>query len=505
MKQNTYTKYGALIILGINIALLLFRLHNVLHDPMPLKSDEAQYWLWSKHLAWSYYSKPPLIAWVNHLSTMLLGDTVIGIRINAMLIGFMLPFIHYALAKRLFNDEKVAFWSSMVLFVLPHYHFISMVFMTDSLVLLFWSLNMLFCLHAIQKDQLKYWILSGLTLGLGIISKYTMILWIPAFVLIGFMRNRNLLKVRGFYLSLFIAFLICFPVLHWNMFRGFVGAKHIFGLMGAYKPHGDWIRSMERIFEYFGGQLLCISPFFLPACYRVYKKWKNKELTRDYLSVGFLLIPLLLIWGFFLVLSIQKNEVNWTFFAFTSLPLLTGYSLVRFFNRKQRLISIGITGLLIFMIQSPWIFDTLGLTKLYPPEIDMYHKQAAWDKLGENVTKVLKDAASENVFIFSDSYHVASELAFYVEGNPRTYCVNNGRRMNQFDIWPGIDQFENKHYDAIYVTSKPLPGSIMKSAEDIQLMKTQKRIYRHQKMKNDINIYYLRNINVINEVQPTQF
>lgn len=505
MKPNTPVKYRALIILGINVIVLLFRLNNVLHNPLPLNSEEAQYWLWSKHLAWSYYSKPPLIAWVNHLSTMLLGDTVIGIRINAILIGFMLPFIHYALAKRLFNDEKVAFWSSVVLFILPHYYFISKMFTTDSLVVLFWSLNMLLCLHAIQKDQLKYWILSGLTLGLGIISKYTMLLWGPSFVLIGFLQNRNLLKVPGFYLSLFIAFVICFPVLYWNMAQDFVGAKHIFGLMGAYKPHGDWIRSIERIFEYFGGQLLCISPFFLPACYRVYRKWKNKELTRDYLSVSFLLVPLLFVWGFFLVLSIQKNEVNWTFFAFTSLPLLTGYSLVRFFSRKQCLLSTGITGILILMVQFPSALDTLGLTKLYPPGIDLSRKQAAWDKLGENVTDVLKEINTENIFIFSDSYQVASELAFYVDGNPQTYCVNNGRRMNQFDLWPGIDQFENKQYDAIYISSEPLPDSIKESSEEIRFIRKQERIYRGKKVRKDLNIYYLKNFHAIDEKLPTQF
>ncbi|MGE4586197.1 MAG: ArnT family glycosyltransferase [Mangrovibacterium sp.] len=498
-------KYRFLIILGIDLILFVFRLSSALHDPMPLKSDEAQYWLWSRHLDWSYYSKPPLIAWVNYLSTMLLGNTVIGIRINAMLIGFMLPLIHYALAKRLFQDEKVIFWSVIVLFVLPHYHFISGIFMTDSLVLLFWSLNMLLCLYALQKNKLIYWVLSGVTLGLGIISKYTMILWVPVFVLVGLICKRNLLRLSGFRLSLFIAFLICLPVLIWNLSQDFVGAKHIFGLAGAYRQHGNWGRSVERIIEYVGGQILCISPFFVPACYRVYKKWKNKELNPDHQSIGLLFVPLLAVWAFFLVLSIQKNEVNWTFFAFTSLPLLIGYSLVRYFNMKQRLVCTGITALLVFMIHSPWIFDSLGLTKMYPPEIDMCRKQTAWDKLGGKVTDIMKGKNSDNIFIFSDSYHVASELSFYVDGNPQTYCVNNGRRMNQFDIWPGIDQFENKQYDAIYVSYNPLPESISMSSDEIRFVSKQERIYRGKKVKADLNIYYLKNFHAIDEKQPTKF
>ncbi len=43
------------------------------------------------------------------------------------------------------------------------------------------------------------------------------------------------------------------------------------------------------------------------------------------------------------------------------------------------------------------------------------------------------------VLIFSDRYQVSSELAFYVKGHPRTYCINLGRRMNQYDLWPDIN------------------------------------------------------------------
>ncbi|MFA5354662.1 MAG: hypothetical protein WC291_10565, partial [Thermodesulfovibrionales bacterium] len=43
------------------------------------------------------------------------------------------------------------------------------------------------------------------------------------------------------------------------------------------------------------------------------------------------------------------------------------------------------------------------------------------------------------LLIFSDSYQIASELAFYLEGQPRTYCINLGRRMNQYDLWPDMN------------------------------------------------------------------
>ena len=53
------------------------------------------------------------------------------------------------------------------------------------------------------------------------------------------------------------------------------------------------------------------------------------------------------------------------------------------------------------------------------------------------------------LFIFSDSYQISSELAFYMKGNPVTYCVNLGRRMNQYDLWPGFEKLIG--HNAIFV------------------------------------------------------
>ena len=49
-----------------------------------LHVDEAQYWWWSTELAWGYYSKPPMIAALIHLSTTLFGDGVVGVRALGM-------------------------------------------------------------------------------------------------------------------------------------------------------------------------------------------------------------------------------------------------------------------------------------------------------------------------------------------------------------------------------------------------------------------------------------
>ena len=73
-----------------------------------------------------------------------------------------------------------------------------------------------------------------------------------------------------------------------------------------------------------------------------------------------------------------------------------------------------------------------------------------WKELGEEVSKVSNSMpATKPVFNSPDKYQVSSEMAFYVRGNPFTYCINLGRRMNQYDLWPGFEHFNG--YNAIFV------------------------------------------------------
>src|SRR4051794_6724481 len=53
------------------LAVTVLRLVWLAGDPINLYPDEAQYWLWSRHLAFGYFSKPPLLPWIIAATTAL--------------------------------------------------------------------------------------------------------------------------------------------------------------------------------------------------------------------------------------------------------------------------------------------------------------------------------------------------------------------------------------------------------------------------------------------------
>jgi 4-amino-4-deoxy-L-arabinose transferase-like glycosyltransferase len=72
---------------SLALVLLLIVLRGAVAAMLPLSADEADYWLWSKHLAAGYFDHPPMIAWLIRAGTALFGDTPFGVRMMGVLLS----------------------------------------------------------------------------------------------------------------------------------------------------------------------------------------------------------------------------------------------------------------------------------------------------------------------------------------------------------------------------------------------------------------------------------
>ena len=90
------------IALAVVIAATVLRIIALFLTPLQLYPDEAQYWLWSRHLAWGYASKPPLIAWLIRLTTVV-GDSESWVRFSAPFLHAIAALALYAAGRRLYG------------------------------------------------------------------------------------------------------------------------------------------------------------------------------------------------------------------------------------------------------------------------------------------------------------------------------------------------------------------------------------------------------------------
>ncbi|HCB47582.1 MAG TPA: hypothetical protein DEP37_14270, partial [Algoriphagus sp.] len=159
----------------VQLSLAIIKIIFTLRPEINLFTEEAQYWLWSKNLAWHYYSKPPLIAAFNYISTSILGDTEIAVRINAILFGLGTAWVVFKFTEFLFHSREMAFWASLILSAMPFWMLFSTFHMTDSELTFFWILSWYLLARALVEKRTRWWILAGVAAAFGLMSKSIMV------------------------------------------------------------------------------------------------------------------------------------------------------------------------------------------------------------------------------------------------------------------------------------------------------------------------------------------
>src|SRR6185436_13257102 len=121
--------------------MLVGRLAYLALGEIELSEDEAYQWLWSKHLALSYYSKPPLIAYAQFLGTSIWGDNAFGVRFFSPAIAALLSWTVLRFLAR-HAAARAGFWLVVILNCTPLLAVGGTLLTVDPLLVLFWTAAM---------------------------------------------------------------------------------------------------------------------------------------------------------------------------------------------------------------------------------------------------------------------------------------------------------------------------------------------------------------------------
>jgi undecaprenyl-diphosphatase len=185
-----------------------------------LSPDEAYYWNWSRDLQLSYYDHPPMVAYFIFLTTFLTGDTEFFVRLCAVLSGSGLIWMVFLIAKDIFQSEKIGFFSSILMNANLLFPLGSIIITPDTPLAFFWTLSIFFFYRSLNSPKKAWWYMTGFTIGLSLLSKYTAFFIIPSFFfyLLFSSRNRKFLMTKEPYLMVVISLLVFSPVILWNYY-----------------------------------------------------------------------------------------------------------------------------------------------------------------------------------------------------------------------------------------------------------------------------------------------
>jgi len=456
----------------INLLFAIFRVFYILLYPVDLSPEEAQYWDWSRELDLSYYSKPPMVAYLNALSTALLGNTEIGVRITPVLLSFILSLVVFVFARKLFGSEAALF-ASVIPNLFAGTAINALLMTTDAPFIFFWGVSVVLIHNALRENSTALWLLVGVSAGLAFLSKYPAVFLLPLTMLCMFLLRRDLLLSPKPYISLIPALAISSPVLFWNFRMDFVSFKHVSTLA----EKGADFPNLATAAEFLGGQLALLSG--VPFLFLLYGWWKAIREREP--ALVFLTVYSLPVFLFFLLLSLRKEVyANWAGFGYFTGSLIASLYLWKFFRRKPAagLLILLSCALITLLLHFTPLVDRLGLRSFLPPHRDPVKIMVGWEELG----KAVGDLYSGSELIFSDAYQIAAELAFYVKGNPRTFVFHRGR-MTQYYLWRDrLAEFRGR--DALFVSEHTPSADVLKHFDGYTLADVVRVLWRGAEIKS---------------------
>jgi membrane-associated phospholipid phosphatase len=408
-----------------------------------LSEDEAYQWLWSKHLALSYYSKPPGIALIQWAGTSLFGDTEFGVRFFSPVFAAILS----ALVLRFMAREigaRAAFFLLLITFATPMLVAGSILMTIDPPLVLCWTWAVIAGWRATQADgETRDWLVAGLALGLGFLCKYTamlqLICWAIFFALQPSARIH--LKKIGPWLALGVFALCTLPVVIWNSQHGWITLNHVAGDAGM---HSAWRPTLNYFFEFTGGELGLLNPvFFVAALWATWIAWKRRREKPLWLFLFCMSAPVFL--GHWLFSFHSRVQLNWIAAA---VPPMFCLMAAVWSESKMRVQPWLVAGFLIGIPISVFMHDSDLLGRLVnsklPGDKDPSHVHFA---RGGRETALLVECErakfDPGAFILADHYGTTGLYSFYSpparvaakSAPPLVYCLDSETPIDQFPYW----------------------------------------------------------------------
>ncbi|MBI3166627.1 MAG: glycosyltransferase family 39 protein [Chloroflexi bacterium] len=212
----------------------------------------------ARNLAWGFVAYPPLAPFFGSIELALFGTSLVGYRFFSALATSIVMVIAGLIAKELGGARRAQIFAALgagigILCLIQGALFQYVAFDYLWVVLLAY-----FIIRLLKSDDPRWWLAIGTTIGLGMMTRYTMGVYVLSLVIATLITPaRKYLKSPWLWAGAALAFLIFLPNLIWQV-------QHDFISLGYQSAIHERDVRIGRADGYLPEQLLISNPFMLP-------------------------------------------------------------------------------------------------------------------------------------------------------------------------------------------------------------------------------------------------
>ncbi|MBU6248440.1 MAG: glycosyltransferase family 39 protein [Xanthomonadaceae bacterium] len=265
-------------------------------------TDEAFYWLESRHPAWGYSDLPPLTAWLIRGGEAVAGHGVLGMRWPFLLLGAALPWIVVRFAREAF-DARTGWQAGLLCLLLPLAGTLGVLALPDVPLTVAIMLAVLALLRVASSNRSGDWLLLGGALALAWMTHYraAMAMLVGLTFLLFAPRGRGLWRRRGLWLALSVTALGLVPlaVSNWR--------QHGAGIAFQLVDRNPWRFHAGALVQPLEQALACTPLLYAMLLWAAWQAWRRRGEgapwdVAAFVSGGFL--------GLYFVLGLFADDVR---------------------------------------------------------------------------------------------------------------------------------------------------------------------------------------------------
>lgn len=420
-----------------------------------LRTDEAYYWTWSKESALAFLDHPPGIAWLIRFGTAIFGDTNLGVRFGGIVAMLITQLLLADIVRRVTGDFRAIVFALLMPEAALYYGLLMAKVAPDTAMIplavaMLWSLVRL---H--ESGNARWWLAAGLFAGLAMLSKFTVIMLLPAvlaFALVPDWRRRWLLSPYPWAAAL-IALIVFAPVLIWNYQHDWASFR--FQFVRAVATHQ---LSLRTIGDYVGLQFGLVGFVLLPVvlsgvALTAWRGYRHREPVAILLSTA-VIVP----FGYFFWKSLTLRVGDtWPMFlwpagfAATAINLAMlpreGWpeSMIASTNKWARVAVISgiafVVGVFFYYVAVPW--NLIG-------RADPVGSEAGYEQVVARAQDQLQKTGA--TWIATTDYRTYAMLRWYFNGRVPVIQINERGRFQGFRD-PGMNLIRDRA--GLYVAREP--------------------------------------------------